>query len=395
MSVTLSEITTASTHLSGNPIWVKATTSAIPSGASDYKILLKITNPDNDLYGAPFIDAVAPDSDGVAWFDFSGYVDQAKAKKIRWPIPTLYEGKTTAYSDQVFDIWLYPGERYVDSDGDLQESYGEPLQPVFVVKGKLQTAAVAELNDASSSWFDYFCTGGHWLSYLPSTQIVAPYQPVKLWWKSPETKAYDIRIKGYYSDGTTATTSLTPSLYADVIYEFDVSPAINNIPVTATGKKLLYYEVWGNPSSIEKRTFRIDWTYHESYWYLFADNQAGGIDCIWLQGRVQYAPEGEKIVTGRPLARDEGATTHTRIVSGNIRRRKWIANSGMKSKAEMQALDMLLNAPAAWIAIPPASGSTDIAAYTICPVIIDSTSLQLTDEINDLESVDIELTEAH
>ena len=93
MSITLSELEAGSTHLAGNDIWVKAKTSGIPEGASDYKILLKIVSADDVLTGSPFVDAIAPDASGEAWFNFSGYVNQGIRRELTWPIPTLYEGK--------------------------------------------------------------------------------------------------------------------------------------------------------------------------------------------------------------------------------------------------------------------------------------------------------------
>ena len=62
MAITLSEIAANSTHLSGNPIWVKAATSGIPAGATGYKILLQVISSNGELYGSPFTpDAIAPD----------------------------------------------------------------------------------------------------------------------------------------------------------------------------------------------------------------------------------------------------------------------------------------------------------------------------------------------
>lgn len=114
MAVTLSEIAINSTHLSGNPIMVKATTSGIPAGAEEYKILLKIVSADNVLVGSPFIDSIAPDANGVAWFDISGYVHQPIPIDFKFPL----SGRFNAYQDASYDIWLYPGESYIDSNGD-------------------------------------------------------------------------------------------------------------------------------------------------------------------------------------------------------------------------------------------------------------------------------------
>jgi hypothetical protein len=150
----------------------------------------------------------------------------------------------------------------------------------------------------------------------------------------------------------------------------------------------------GTPN-VEKRTFIIDHNYHETNHYLFVDNQIGGIDTIWLGGAVKYAPTGERSIAVKPFETGMGVKNRTQYIGSGSRTRKWIINSGYKLKADMEALDVLLDSPTAWLAIPPASGSADISLYKIVPVIINSTELQLTNSMNDLESVDIELIEAY
>lgn len=397
MSITISEIPNADTFLSGNTITVKATTSGIPSGVTDYMILLKMVNVDNILVGSPFIDGISPDADGVAVFDISGLMDQAIKKEFRWPIPDQWSGKWKGYPTQVYDIQLVPGERYITSDNLLVETWQSVFGTVFIVKGKLNTLELAKLNSLGTTWFNHYCVNGRWFTYMPLTQYVSPYQPVKLWWKSPLTGlTFVIAAKGYYSDGSTRDYFGSPTMYYDVMFEFDVHPAGLDIkPIVGTAK-LLYYEVWmeGTPN-VEKRTFIVDWTYHEEYLYLLADNQLGGIDCIWLSGAVKYAPTGKRIISYRPFEKGMGVKERTHIVGGNSRARRWIINSGYKTKEEMTALDMLLDTPNAWLLVPPAGGSTDITQYSIIPVTVTSSELQLTDTMNDLESVEIEFTEAY
>ena len=83
-------------------------------------------------------------------------------------------------------------------------------------------------------------------------------------------------------------------------------------------------------------------------------------------------------------------------VSGNSRQRKWIINSGYKP-GEMPALDILLDSPNAWLALPPETGDkTNIQLYSLVPVIATSNNLSLLDDMKyNMDSVDVELTEAH
>ncbi len=397
MSITISEITNASTHLSGNTIEVKTTTSGIPAGASEYRIILKIVSVDNLLFGSPFIDAIAPDSLGNARFDISGLMDQDMKKEFQWPIPTLYEGRWHGYQNLVYDVQLFPGEIYIDENNLLVENWQAAFGNIFIVKGKLNHLVLAKLNDIQNTWFDYYCAGGRWFTYQPLTQYITPFQPVKLWWKPPTTGlTFSLKAKAYYSDGSILDYAASPTMWHDVMFEFDLQPDGLGFAPQINNVKLLHYEVWmiGTPN-IEKRTFIIDWAYHEEVWYLLADNQIGGFDCISLTGSVVYNPFGERKITGKPFEKGMGLKQRTQIVSGNKCTRRWQINSGYKSKAELTALDVLLDTPNAWLLIPPQGGSDNISLYTIAPVIITSSELQLTDSMNDQESIDIEITEAY
>jgi hypothetical protein len=185
-------------------------------------------------------------------------------------------------------------------------------------------------------------------------------------------------------------------MWYDVMFEFDLHlPGLNINPIVGIAK-LLYYEAWmtGTPN-VEKRTFIIDWNYHEEVYYLLADNQIGGIDCISLTGAAVYNPSAERKIAVKPFEKGMGVKQRTHLVTGNSRTRRWQINSGYKSKAEMTALDMLLDTPNAWLLVPPQGGSDFIAQYSVVPVIITNTELQLTNAMNDQESVEIEFTEAY
>lgn len=393
--ITISEITNASTHLSGNPIRVKATTSGIPAAASEYMILLKVISADGVLFGSPFPSAIAPDANGVADFEISGWVNQEIEKDLTWPIPDQYSGKGHGWESLVYDVWLVPGERYINSSGNLVENYQDTWGTLFIVSGQLNEYLLARLNSAGSSWYNYYCAGGRWLSFMPLSQKVAPYQPVKLWWKSTGDASYSLKVKGYYSDGTDETLSWAHDLYRGVLFEFDIQPSGLGFTINDGTKKLVKYEAWMEGTvNVEHREFVIDHAWKEEYWYLFVDNKIGGIECIWLSGRVKFAPSGSRSVSKRPQRSGEGIKQRTRYTSAQSLRR-WIINSGTKSRAEMEALLMLLDTEYAWLAIPPAGGSTDISQYQLTPVMIMNGELPLFDTMLDNLDFDIELEEAY
>jgi len=397
MSITISEIAANSTHLSGNIIKVVATTSGAPAGATGYKILLKLISLDSLLVGSPFLDGKTPDADGKCEFDISGYLDQHAEKDFAWPIPGQFDGKWQGYEDQVYEVQLVPGERYIDSSGDLVETYQSAFGTIFAVKGKLNQLVQLQLNDISETWFSNYISGGKWLTYMPATQYVGPHQPVKLWWKPPTTGlTFAFKVKAYYTDGSTDTYTGSPTMYYNVMFEFDCHPAGLGFTLDDGSKKLQYYEVWmeGTPN-VEKRTFIIDWRPVENNYYLFADNQIGGIDCVWLNGAVRYSPEAEKTIAQKPYVAGMGTKQRTRYVSDNKRTRKWTINSGFKiTPDEIDALDILLDTPFAWLAVPPSAGATDISQYKLVPVIITNTLFDLSDTMRDLYNVEIEIEEA-
>ena len=397
MSITISGIANVSTHLSGNLIEVKASTSGKPAGASDYRIMLKIVSVDNVLIGSPFVLAKVPNAAGLAVFDISGLTDQHINKDFHWPIPHTYEGKWHGYQNLVYDVQLIPGEVYIDENNLLVENWQSVWGTVFIVKGKINHLFQSILNSTSSSWFDYFCSGGRWFTHQPLIQYVTPYQPVKLWWKPPLTGlSYTFNAKGYYSDGSTQTYSGSPTMYYDVMFEFDCHPdGLAFFPII-NDAKLLYYEIWmtGSPN-LEKRTFIINWAYTEETYYLMADNQIGGIDCISLTGSVIYIPTGDRNVVIKPFDNTMTFKNRTHLVSGNKRTRQWKINSGYKSKDELAALDMLLDTPNAWLLVPPRGGSNSISQYSVVPVIITSSELQLNNSMEDQESIEIQFTEAY
>ncbi len=70
-------------QLTGNDIWIKISGGGAPSGAVDYKYMLKLFSTDGQIPGAPFVDAIAPDENGEAFFNISGLVDI--------PFPAVFE----------------------------------------------------------------------------------------------------------------------------------------------------------------------------------------------------------------------------------------------------------------------------------------------------------------
>lgn len=386
---TITGIASQSTHLSGNPIELTVTGSGAPAGSSGYQLLLKVVSADGELPGGPFIDAITPASDS-ALFDISALVDQHVQKTFSFPL----SGFTNPHPQMVYDIWLYAGERYIDENGDLQETFESSSTLIFVVKGKLPEWKLSQLNQSGQTWHSHYCEGNRILSMLPRTQTVSPWQPVKLFYKPASTAARPATLIGTFSDGSTQTITQNFTYYADVIFELDIMPEHMGFVLNNGTKRLEKYTcAFGS----ELFTFNIDWTPREKYYYLIVDNQLGGMDCIWLRGRMKYAPTGERNMASKPRASGSGPKVPSLSVSGNRRRRRWVINTGF-APGELVALETLLDSPNSWLLLPPPDGNGGWLniTYEVIPVIVQSSELELHDDMADgMEYTDIEIIEAH
>lgn len=391
MSVTLSDIALNSTHLSGNRIWVKATSSGAPAGSTNYKILLKIVSADNVLFGGPFVDAIAPDASGVAWFDISGYVNQPISISFNWP----QDGRFKAYPDMTYDIWLYPGESYIDSNGDLQESFGSVVEPFFIIPGKLGEEEIAAYNDASTNWFDAWCGVGKFLTRQPDTMVVHPKQPVKLWLKWPSGTGATLTLTtiGYYDDGTSETITQEPAVSRASIYEMNLQPELMGFALEKIdGSRLMYYtHQWtgGGLTSPLKR-FDLDWSYNEFCSFLFFLNPIGGIDCIWLSGGEQPGHTTTAVSSKMSQAKGASVKQHTVFVHKSTQP-TWKINTGYKSREEITALIDLFKSEYVWLLHNAHNPST----AKLYPVIIQNSENILAEWDSDVHNLELDIIMAH
>jgi len=377
-------------HLSGIPIRVNITGASAPAGSSGYMVLLKITSVDGLLVGGPFIDAKTPVS-GAASFDVSGYVDQPLEKLFEWPLA----GGVNPYSAQTLDINFTAGERYIDSDGDLQETWGEASATHFVIKGGVSFNELGRMYDDSSSFYAEFVTATKFLTRQPSTQIVHPFQPVKLWLLAPANGSHALKIKGYYDNGTSYTYSSTNTYFKDILHEINCMPyhadAVNLAPVKA-GAKMTHYEVWIDGLT-SKFTFTVDTNYQrfENCSFLFAANSLGGIDVIWLSGEVEEGFNTETVKASKPWPATGTKKDRTTVVSSRVGSRTWNISTGYKPAAEIRAMADILLSRQVWLV----TGAGTYNGGTIYPVTIANSKSLLGNTMNDLHELTFEFEEGH
>jgi len=374
-------------QLTGNPVIVECAGGSAPVGSSGYMILLKIINDAATLIGAPFTMAIAPDTAGEAIFDISGYVDQPVTAVFQWPLSSY--GKN--YASQAITISVQPGERYIDSNGDLVTTWGTESDDFQVLKGGLSPRQVAAMRDDSTDFYTEYILGGKWLTARPQDDMVHPTQPVKLWYiPSSDTTGTEFRVKYFFDDGTDATYTATLNLDSAKLYEFNCNPAHLGVNIQPTGKRVTNFTVVLYGES-ETRRFTYDWNYCERPAFMLFANTFGGVDDVFLSGYIQdkFSTEGD--ITSRPPQITDTVYTPTLLSLNKQGQNNWVINTGWKSITTIQFYRDLLISKQCWYLYTNISQTTT----SIIPVIIGTGDRLLFDRQQDLYSLDIEFSEAH
>jgi len=387
MSITATVIGEA-VQLTGNPIRIQCTGGSVPAGASEYKITLKITSEDGKLEGAPFTDAIAPDSSGEAWFNIAGYVDQPVKALFQFP-PS---GASVAYPTQAFNIQIQPGERYIDEEGNLQESWGTTSSIFQMLKGGLSPRQIAMMNDYGTNFFDTYIAGNKWLTPRPWGEMVHPTQAVKLWFMVAANIGATFTVKTYFDDGSDNIYTSAVALNKDSLHEFNCNPANLGVDIEPTGKRASHFDVWLQMgSSSQVRRFTFDWQFVERPVFLMFANSLGGIDDVYFRGYIKdkFNTEGDTVY--HPPLRDDTVFDPTLLTPNKSGQNKWIFNTGWKPITTLQFYRDLLVSKQAWYLY----SNISITSYIVIPVIINNGDKVLFSRKDNLFSIDIEVSEAH
>lgn len=382
-------------QLSGNPIWCKVSGASAPAGSRNYELLLKITSTDGVLKGGPFIDSIAPDANGEALFDISGYVNQPMPVNFEWPMV----GAVKAYIDAAYNISVIFGEYYIDSNDVPQTTWAHSdySQNVQIIKGVLPDIEVAEYNDAETTFFEEWIEKGRFLTRQPDNMRVSPAQPVKLFLMSPYANNQDVifYITAKYADDPdgelTEYFTHNSELFRDGLFEFNASPAHNGIPSVKEGKQMVSFQVGfvnlADPGfgAVDLRNYLVDHSYHEHNNYLFSANSLGGMDVLYLTGEVKISTEIAGTEGYKPLPQGASARTHTVVTTSRSGRRKYTVNSGYKSKAEILGFEDVYLSRALWL----------LYNGMLIPVTLTNKDYLLYDSMEDVDSVELELMEGH
>ena len=390
MAITVN-ITGGNVQLTGNPILINCSGGSAPIGSTKYKILLQVISQDGKLEGAPFPLAKAPDENGNAVFDISAFVDQPVKPVFQYPA----SGVMKSYPTQAFNIQVAAGESYIDSDGELQESYqGAEAQIIQMLKGGLSPRQINLMNSKSQTFFSQYVQGDKFLTTRPKGEIVHPEQNIKLWFMVDAAKSATLKLTLHYNDGSTSDyTSSSQSLDTDFLYEFNVNPAQRGMNLEPTGKKATHFHVWldfGGTTS-DNRYFYFDQNFCERPAFLFFANSLGGIDDVYFSGYItdKFATNGSLAVI--PPQTEDTVYDPTLITVDKKGTNKWSINTGWKHLTTMQFYRDLLLTRKAWYLYSNSTQST----FSIIPILLDTGEQVIFNRQEDLWSIDIPITEAH
>ena len=377
-------------HLSGNPLRILVNGGVPPAGSVVYKYLLKVISVDGDLGGAPFIEAIAPDTSGAAIFDISGLVDQPVKKSFEYPETT----KIKAYNDQVFSIKVQTGESYIDSNGDLQESWGSESEVFYCIKGGVSQRQLNQWLTNNTNFSQAYITGKRWLTLRPWGDFIHPNQPVKLFFMVSETVTLDFVITYFFDDATSGTVTINNTLQAGNIYEFMCNPKIHGINIEPTGKRVTHFDcVLKDGSNNYSNSFRFtyDWKRYERPYFLMFANSIGGIDDVFLAGFGEEKFQSEGATATRPATMADDVVDPTLIIPNRLGRNAWTISTGWKSPSQMRHLRDMMLSRQAWLLYPNLS----VSNYIVIPVIVEPGEKTIVDHQVDLYAMNVEITEAH
>jgi hypothetical protein len=384
-------ITGGLVHLSGNPIYITLTAS---SARFNHRLALKVTRTTLqgvELMGSPSVEEIAP-KNLVSVFDISGLVDYPAEYKFDYPAT----GAARPYDLLACRVTIDIGEVWTDTNGKRQESWQNIASnhQLRVIKGKLRQYELSVLNESGKSFASEYINGGKFLTHLPNFQKVGPNHIPRLWYLSRWTSNHN--ITAHLKFQTTNKVAHMPITQDFVLYditglvEFAFSPRHWDYYLDSL-EQIESYEFWLTDSGgdiSERRTFLVDNGYYEESFTLYYVNPFSGIDMIWLTGQHSAGIKIESETAYRPVSAGSGTKVASLKTISATSQRTWEINTGVKTRAEMDALRDFLEAKECWLVDPQ-------NVNRLIPVVVENGDKTLYDSAEDIHHLSIKLQEAH
>ncbi len=383
MALTL-DIPNGPVQLSGNRIRCDVGTDTITG--SMYRLLLKVTSPDGSFPEG--VDAIEPDSDNKAEFDIRNRAALPIDYSFTWP---LTGDIAVAQPQLAKKVTIDIGERYVqvvdNENTDTVNWAGlSDDNELLVLKGGVSKHQQAKYNEQGTAFYVEYIQAGKFLTLLPDNMHVSPGQPVKLWFVTKESEDQSLQLVAEYTDssGGTGTLSKDITVEAGASTEICADLATLGIADLDIEKYSVHFEKDGAAIS-ETRNWQVDRGHYENNAYVFFANPVGGIDCLWLRGRVKKMLPADSETSEREASSSDTQQRATMETDTKTTKRKWAINSGYFTGGEEEALPQLCAAKNIWL----------LNGNDIIPAVVDDGDNEYYNSMDNLHEMEITLTEAH
>lgn len=343
-----------------------------------------------EMPNSPAIEEIAPNN-LVSVFDISGLVDYPVSNKLEYPpLVALYENNIS------FKVYIGIGEIWTDENGDRQESFVTPATNnlIKILKGKLRPYDLARQNKYETNFDTSWIQVGAFLTNLPNFFKVLPDHKPLLWFQSPwpDSKEIVMNEKIYCTDPDQDVTLTEVHTIYDItgLVALCMQPYFWKGFETTNGARIISYECWlsweGGQS--DHRTFVVDYTYYEKPFTFYYLNQISGIDLIWFTGEHTQSLRTEAETMYKPVPFGSGVNTASLTTISASGQRKWELNTGIKNREDLLAMRDFLESKERWMID---QDDNDL----LIPVIVEAGDFKLFDSMEDIQSIDLVILEAH
>lgn len=385
-----------SVQLSGNPIWIEATTST--AGVTRHELLLRVTSVGDKVPGGPWIENISPVA-GAANFNISGLVDY----EFSYVFDIADADKSFERDILTAQFTLEVGESYRDAAGDDQEVWSGVLDTITVVKGKLSKTEIAALNHAGTNFYNHYIANYRFLSKMAYNNgetekvihVANAFDPVKMWFIVYDVVPDEIHIHIDCADGSAESDNI-PWWWIGTqkFIEFNCHEVADFINID--DKEITGYEISIMKASVKYGTVKVkvDVPYSEVNDQLYILNNTSAIEVINCYGDV-----AESITTNKRTYTVDASVSPT-IFESTVKAKAdagsepFKINLGFKTLDERRWIKGLLESEIAWYKserLEHLIGEN----YGFVPVVINPGSFEIDTTSEDLKSIEIEIQIAH
>ncbi|MFH0760710.1 MAG: hypothetical protein V2A67_04340 [Bacteroidota bacterium] len=353
----------------------------------NYRLGLQLKLKTGDQWQTLGEDILPVDSNGEAAFNVQSlFADQVRSEFLH---PELSTEIATLRANLCREYRIRYYERYEDNtaSGKLftSESY-------YILAGGVSPLQEAIFTRQGSSLWAKIGYNQYFLTWQPREKLVDRYQIEKLFYlvREPLTSLV-LRIRIHYLDGSTSgpiAQAVVDIPAEKTVYEFSLT--LNTLQLPGYDQHTIeYYEVWmenGQGDRIsEKRTYRMDYGYHEFLRYFLFKNSLGGWDTLRTMGKVNSTREYSR-TTGKHISQSQDTDRdHSLFQIGVLEKGTFLAQTGWVKREEVDWLRELLLSETIY----------QVLSDRLVPVLITEKTTHSLMDGEDLFSLEFEYTYSH